>query len=95
MQIDKLMKFGIAVSSLIVVGVGAVAIARADNPRPTQANIDYAKGTADLLQKEMIAALLQEFNETTVANAAQGKVAPSSGDRCAGIVTAPSSSSTA
>jgi hypothetical protein len=65
---------GIAVASLIV-AVGAVVIARADNHRPTQANIDFAKGTAQLLQNEMVAALLQEFNETTPANAAQGKIA--------------------
>ena len=70
----KLTNFGIAVASLIV-AVGAVAIARADNPRPTQANIDFAKGAAQLLQNEMIAALLQEFNETTAANAEQGKIA--------------------
>jgi hypothetical protein len=74
MQVNKRTNFGIAVASLIV-GVGAVAIARADNHRPTQANIDYAKGIDQLLQNEMIAALLQEFNETTAANAAQGKVA--------------------
>jgi hypothetical protein len=74
MQINKLTNFGIVVASLIV-GVGAVAIARQDNHRPTQANVDYAKGVAQLLQNEMIAALLQEFNETTAANAAQGKVA--------------------
>jgi len=73
MQLNKL-NFGIAVASLIV-AVGTVAIARADNRRPTEANINYAKGIADLLQNEMIAALLQEFNETTAANAAQGKVA--------------------
>jgi hypothetical protein len=70
----KLTNFTIAVASLII-GVGAVAIARADNQRPTEANIEYAKGIAQLLRNEMIAALLQEFNETTAANAAQGKVA--------------------
>ena len=70
----KLTNFAIAVASFII-GVGAVAIARADNQRPTEANIEYAKGIAQLLQNEMIAALLQEFNETTAANAAQGKVA--------------------
>src|SRR5215467_995505 len=74
MQIIKLMNFGIAVVSLIV-GVGAVAMARADSQRPSQAKIDVAKGTAQLLQNEMIAALLQEFNETTTANAEQGKIA--------------------
>src|SRR5215475_5702623 len=70
----KLTNFGIASASLIV-GLAAVAIARADHPRPTNANTDYAKGVAQLLQNEMIAALLQEFNETTAANAAQGKIA--------------------
>jgi hypothetical protein len=75
MQVNKLTNFGIAVASLIVVGVGGVAIAHADNQRPTQANIDFAKGVAQLLQNETVAALLQEFNETTAANAAQGKVA--------------------
>jgi hypothetical protein len=74
MQVIKLTNFGIAVASLIVT-MGTMAIARADNQRPTEANINYAKGIADLLQNEMIAALLQEFNETTAANAAQGKVA--------------------
>jgi len=75
MQLNKLMNLGIAVASLIVVvGVGPVAIAQ-NNQRPTQANIEFAKGTADLLQNETIAALLQEFNETTAANAAQGKIA--------------------
>jgi len=75
MQVNKLTNFGIALASLIVAGAGALAIARADNQRPTQSNIDDAKGAAQLLQNEMIAALLQEFDETTAANAAQGKVA--------------------
>jgi hypothetical protein len=70
----KLANFGIPVVSLIV-GLGPAAIARADNHRPTEANVTNAKGIAQLLQNEMIAALLQEFNETTAANAAQGKVA--------------------
>ena len=65
--------FGIAVASLVV-GMAAMPFARGDQ-RPTQAQIDFAKGTAQLLQNEMIAALLQEFDETTAANAAQGKVA--------------------
>lgn len=70
----KIMKLGTAVASLIV-GMGAVASAQVANQRPSQAKIDFAKGTAQLLQNEMIAALLTEFNETTTANAAQGKIA--------------------
>src|SRR5215467_7219834 len=70
----KITNFGIAVASLIV-GMGAVPFAHGDSPRPTQEKIDFAKGVAQLLQNETIAALLQEFNETTAANAAQGKIA--------------------
>jgi hypothetical protein len=74
MQLDKLTVLGAAVTSLIV-GLGAVAIGRTRNQPPPQANIDCAKGVATLLQNETVAALVQEFNETTTANAAQGKVA--------------------
>jgi hypothetical protein len=70
----KLTNVGIAGASLIVV-LAAVAIARADHPRPTDATVGYAKGIADLLENEMVAALFKEFGETTPANAAQGKVA--------------------
>ena len=42
---------------------------------PTQAEIDFAIETTDLLQAELFAALLQEFDETTPANVEQGKVA--------------------
>ena len=70
----KFMNLAAAVAILIV-GMGAVASAQVANQRPSQAKIDFAKGTAQLLQNEIIAALLQEFNETTTANAAQGKIA--------------------
>jgi len=70
----KIMNLGIVVASLMA-GLGAVGSAQVANQRPSQAKIDFAKGTAQLLQNEMIAALLQEFNETTTANAEQGKIA--------------------
>ena len=69
----KITSVGIAVASLIV-GMAAIPFARGDQ-RPTQTQIDFAKGTAQLLQNEMIAALLKEFDETTTANAEQGKIA--------------------
>ena len=74
MPVNKLVILGAAIASLSV-GAGAVAVARTRNQPPSQANIDNAKGVANLLQNETIAALLQEFNETTAGNAAQGKVA--------------------
>jgi hypothetical protein len=74
MRVNKLTASGAAVASLIL-GVGAVAIARTGNQPPPQANIDYAKGVATLLQNQTLAALLQAFNQTTAANAPQGDVA--------------------
>ena len=74
MPVHKLTILRAAVTSLIVAG-GAVAVARTGNQPPPQANIDYAKGVANLLQNETVAALFQEFSETTPANAAQGKIA--------------------
>src|SRR5262249_22615954 len=74
LPMTKIMTFAAAAASLIA-GIGAVATAQVVNQRPSQQKIDFAKGTANLLQNEMIAALLTEFNETTTANAEQGKIA--------------------
>jgi len=74
MHVNKLTILSGAVTSLIV-AVGAVAVARTGNQPPPKANIDFAKGAADLLENETLAALFQEFSETTPSNAAQGKVA--------------------
>ncbi|HKE97157.1 MAG TPA: hypothetical protein VKB34_22800 [Povalibacter sp.] len=49
-------------------------IAAADRP-PSQADVDFAMEAADLLQAELIAALLQEFSETTPQNVEHGKLA--------------------
>ena len=54
-----------------------VAFGRPDNAPPTDAEKAVAEQTADLLQKEVFAALLQEFGETTPENVEQGKQAVS------------------
>ena len=46
--------------------------AHADSP-PSQQQIQFAQETSDLMLKTLIAALLQEFAETTPANVEQGK----------------------
>ena len=56
---------------------GLVAFGRADNDPPTDQQKEVAVQTADLLQKEIFAALLQEFGETTPENVEQGKQAVS------------------
>ena len=60
----------IAVASLIAFG-------RAENNPPAEEQKEFAVQTADLLQKEVFAALLQEFGETTPENVEQGKQAVS------------------
>jgi len=53
-----------------------LSIARAHrDPPPTQQEIEFAQEVTDLLQAELFAALLQEFEETTPANVEQGKQA--------------------
>jgi hypothetical protein len=54
---------------------GLVAFGRVNNEPPTDAEKEVAVQTADLLQKEVFAALLQEFGETTPENVEQGKQA--------------------
>jgi hypothetical protein len=75
MQVKKSVIHATLVAALVFVP-GIFVVARADgHPPPPPANVDQAKAVADLLENEMFAALLQEFGETTAANAAQGKMA--------------------
>ena len=52
--------------------VGVVGFGRNDDS-PSNEEVAFAKDTADLLQRELVAALFQEFNETTPDNAEKGK----------------------
>lgn len=54
-----------------------VAFGRVNNDPPTDQEKEVAEQTANLLQKEVFAALLQEFGETTPENVEQGKQAVS------------------
>ena len=66
---------GIAVTALIA-GLGAAAIAHAGDDRPpSSTQVASAQQTSDLMVNELVAALFQEFNETTPQNVAQGKQA--------------------
>ncbi|HWS87491.1 MAG TPA: hypothetical protein VN282_11035 [Pyrinomonadaceae bacterium] len=56
---------------------GIVAFGRVNNDPPTDQEKEFAVQTADLLQAEVFAALLQEFGETTPENVEQGKRAVS------------------
>ena len=73
---DTKIKRAVALVILIAVA-GLVAFGRVNNDPPTDAEKETAVQTADLLQKEVFAALLQEFGETTPENVEQGKQAVS------------------
>ena len=69
-RLTKLTMCVIAV--LVLATLTLTGLAEANKP-PTQAAIDFAKRTTDLLQATLFAALLQEFAETTPANVEEGK----------------------
>ena len=64
----------IAVVLLALTLPGANFAPAADRP-PSDEQIAFAKGVYGLMLNELVAALFQEFNETTVDNVAQGRLA--------------------
>lgn len=62
---------------ILIAAAGLVAFAGVNNDPPTEQEKETAVQTADLLQNEVFAALLQEFGETTPENVEQGKQAVS------------------
>jgi hypothetical protein len=54
--------------------VGVAGFGRTDSP-PSNEEKEFARKTNELLHNELIAALFQEFNETTPENVEQGKQA--------------------
>jgi hypothetical protein len=71
---DTKIKRAVALVILIAVA-GLVAFGRVNNDPPTDEEKDVAVKTANLLQAEVFATLLQEFGETTPENVEQGKQA--------------------
>ena len=67
----------VAALVVLLAVVSLVAFGRAADDPPTDAQKQFAVQTADLLQAEVFAALLQEFGETTPENVEQGKRAVS------------------
>lgn len=52
--------------------VGIIGFGRTDDSPPSE-DVAFAQRTGDLLQNELVAALFQEFNETTPGNVEEGK----------------------
>jgi len=67
--------FGLLIAAgLTTLGLATVAYAHDDDP-PSSAQIEAAQDVSALLANEVVAALFQEFNETTPQNVAHGKQA--------------------
>jgi hypothetical protein len=62
------------VGSLAALGLAGVAYAHDDDP-PSGAQVAFAEDVSTLLGNEVVAALFQEFNETTPQNVQHGKQA--------------------
>ena len=67
----------VAALAFLTAVASLVAFGRVNQDPPTEQEKEVAVQTADLLQKEVFAALLQEFGETTPENVEQGKQAVS------------------
>ena len=72
MHYTKLKRVLALVTLLAVAGVAGFG---RTNEQPTNEAIAFAQRTSTLLLNELLAALFQEFNETTPANAEEGKQA--------------------
>src|SRR5262245_37140720 len=67
-------RWGIA-AVLLALTLTAAHVARAADAPPLDEQIAFAKGVYGLMLNELVAALFQEFNETTPGNVEQGKLA--------------------
>jgi hypothetical protein len=70
---NKKTKLGAGLVFLLAV-IGLTGFGRADDS-PSDEAIAFAQRTSDLMLNELVAALFQEFNETTPANVEEGKQA--------------------
>jgi len=63
-------------AAILIAGFGAAPIVYSQNDgRPSNTQITFAQQVSDLLLNELLAALFQEFKETTPDNVAHGKQA--------------------
>ena len=75
MRLTHRMIYGMVISTLaIALGVTTAVRARGDS-RPAPADVTFAQTVSDLMVNELVAALFQEFKETTPDNIEHGKQA--------------------
>ena len=75
MKIKRVIVLVVLLTAVGVVGFGRSgnSAANHDGDPPSPAEEGFAQDTSELLHNELIAALFQEFNETTAENVEQGK----------------------
>lgn len=69
MKIKRIIALGVLLTAAGLTGLGHT------NDSPSSESIAFAQRTSDLLLNELLAALFQEFNETTPNNVEEGKQA--------------------
>jgi hypothetical protein len=70
----RYMKTKCAIGLVVLLTAGVVSLGHTDDSPPNEA-VDFAQRTSDLMVNELVAALFQEFNETTPDNIQEGKQA--------------------
>ena len=74
MNLKWLVMRGVLLTGLVA-GVGFGVSHAYDDTPPSGEQVAFAQRTSDLMLNELVAALFQEFNETTPANVEEGKQA--------------------
>ena len=75
MRLKPTMIYGLCVAALTIALGGAVVLRASQSGSPTDTQVAFAQQVSDLLLNEMVAALFQEFKETTPQNVEHGKQA--------------------
>ncbi len=75
MRLKYRVLYGIAVIGLVTALAGTVIARASQSGSPTDTEVAFAQQVSDLLLNELVAALFQEFDETTPQNVAHGKQA--------------------
>jgi hypothetical protein len=74
MKVKRVIALVLLLTVAGITGFGRADDSQSNNP-PSNEEVAFAQRTSDLLLNELLAALFQEFNETTAANLEEGKQA--------------------
>jgi hypothetical protein len=75
MRLHRHVSYGIAIMGLLIALGGSVIVRARQGGQPSASEVAFAEEVSNLLLNELVAALFQEFDETTAENVAHGKQA--------------------